>query len=91
MRRVGQSARVGAFVAPLACTHPPVTLATFVRRRHRVPRATPIGGFEEGRLMRRPTTFLLGLIGRRRADSPGWWAYFGSFGDDIFGDAEYVD
>jgi hypothetical protein len=41
--------------------------------------------------MRRPTTFLLGLIGRRSADSPGWWAYFGSFGDDIFGDPEFAD
>jgi hypothetical protein len=30
---------------------------------------------------------LLRFIGvRERAESPGWWAYFGSFGDDIIGD-----
>ena len=38
--------------------------------------------------MRKARTFLLRLIGgSERAESPDWWAYFGSFGDDIF-DAE---
>jgi hypothetical protein len=41
--------------------------------------------------MRKPTSFLRRLIGRQPAKRPGWWTYFGSFGDDIFGDAEFAD
>jgi hypothetical protein len=41
----------------------------------------------KGAPLQQAISVLLRLIGRPgRAESPGWWAYFGAFGDDIFGD-----
>jgi hypothetical protein len=41
----------------------------------------------KGAPLQQAISVLLRLIGQRgRADSPDWWAYFGAFGDDIFGD-----
>lgn len=37
-------------------------------------------------LMRKATTFLRRFVTREPSPGPGWWAYFGSFGDDMFGD-----
>jgi len=43
----------------------------------------------KGAPLRKATSILLRLIGLpERAESPGWWEYFGSFGDDIFGDED---
>ena len=37
--------------------------------------------------MRNATSLLCRLFGSRASTAgPGWWEYFGSFGDDIFGD-----
>lgn len=39
--------------------------------------------------MRKATSFLLRFIGiPERTASPDWWTYFGSFGNDIFGDED---
>ena len=39
--------------------------------------------------MRKATSSLFRFItGRERIAASDWWAYFGSFGDDIFGDAD---
>ena len=41
----------------------------------------------KGAPVRKATSFLLRFIGvPERMESPDWWTYFGSFGDDIFGD-----
>ena len=40
--------------------------------------------------MRQAISLLFRFIGFDRITVPDWWAYFGSFGDDIFGD-EYMD
>jgi hypothetical protein len=42
--------------------------------------------------LRKATSFLLRFIGvPERTESLGWWASFGSFGDDIFGDEDTAD
>jgi hypothetical protein len=42
----------------------------------------------KGTPVRKTTSSLFRFItGRERVTAPDWWAYFGSFGDDIFGDA----
>ena len=39
--------------------------------------------------MRKAISLLLRFKGvTERTESPDWWAYFGSFGDDIFGDED---
>ena len=45
----------------------------------------------KGVLLRKAKSLLLRVMGvPDRAESPDWWTYFGSFGDDIFGD-EFED
>ena len=42
--------------------------------------------------MRQAKLFLLRFIGvPERTVTPDWWTYFGSFGNDIFGDEEVAD
>lgn len=42
--------------------------------------------------MRQAASFLLRLIGvPERSSSLDFWTYFGSFGDDIFGDEDVAD
>ena len=42
--------------------------------------------------MRKATSLLLRFIGvPERREHPEWWTYFGSFGDDIFGDDDTDD
>lgn len=69
---------------------PAVTPATFATARWRVlPPDASKSMRHEGRHMRTATSSLLRFLGLSRPPgSPGWWAYFGSFGDDIFDDPE---
>ena len=47
---------------------------------------------KEGTPVRKATSLLFRLLRREDAGTgPGWWEYFGSFGDDIFGDVEAND
>lgn len=42
--------------------------------------------------MRKAASFLLRFIRiPERAESPDFWTYFGSFGNDIFGDEDVAD
>jgi hypothetical protein len=42
--------------------------------------------------VRKAISFLLGVAGPTdRIKSSDWWAYFGSFGDDIFDDEDSQD
>jgi hypothetical protein len=46
----------------------------------------------KGADVRKATELLSRLFGSRNDTAgPGWWEYFGSFGDDIFGDEEVHD
>ena len=42
--------------------------------------------------MRKATSILLRFLGvPERTDSPDWWTYFGSFGNDIFDNDGFDD
>lgn len=42
--------------------------------------------------MRKATSILLRFVGvPERTESLDWWTYFGSFGNDIFGDEDTAD
>jgi hypothetical protein len=46
----------------------------------------------KGAPLRKATSFLLRFIGvPERTESRDWWTYFGSFGDDVFGDEDTAD
>ena len=46
----------------------------------------------KGAPLRKATSSLLRFIGfTKRMESPDWWTYFGSFGNDIFGDEDTDD
>ncbi len=77
-----------------SCTVP-VTMDTF---RHCYPRVSDRAASNteacctKGAPLRKVTSLLLRFIGvPERLESPDWWTYFGSFGDDIFGDEDTDD
>jgi hypothetical protein len=41
----------------------------------------------KGTPVRKTTSLFRFITGRERTAALEWWTYFGSFGDDIFGDA----
>ena len=72
-----------------------MTMDTFRRCYPRVSNSLPhrpMMRYTKGAPLRKATSSLLRFIGfTKRMESPDWWTYFGSFGNDIFGDEDTDD
>jgi hypothetical protein len=93
-RRAARTRYPSLTCSPLNCRgrRPRVTKGTLLVCYRRVAVSVPIDPRERRRTVRKARSLLSRLSGfHHPVAGPGWWEYFGSFGDDFFSDEDIND